>query len=414
MSDSFSILVVAPRFPSAVGKADSRTVYHMVDFMQDRGHRVHLCTFYEGDLDGDLEADLQEKCATLTAVELDPLRSKLKMARGLLSSMPFQIWYYRDREMEEAIERVIREERPDIHYAHLLRTAPYLLSHEGAPDVVGMQISYTLNYRRLIRHLDGPLERFFYSVEYRRIKDYEPRMARRFDRTLLISPADAEAIETDEDLENVFFNPHGIEVDYYGEELGLSREDDTVVLNADFEAPTNVDAAVHFYENILPHVRRSVPDVRLWLVGRKPPKRLRQLATADPDVRVTGFVEDLRPYLQKATVAIDPLRVGAGLQNKILVSMASGLPVVATSVANEGIRAPEGDAILVADDPGDFADHVIHLLQDADKRDEVARRGEAWVRERWTWSYHFERLEEMLSQLKREGPDAKIEQYYPF
>lgn len=414
MAEPFSLLVVAPRFPSPIGKADSRTVYHMVDYFQGRGHDVHLCSFHVGDMDRDRAADLASKCTSFTPVELSPRRSKLKMARGLLSSEPFQVWYYRYPEMRKAVDGTIREAEPDIYYSHLLRTAPYLLPHNEAPRVLGMQISYALNYRRLLRHLDGFAERLFYRMENRRIVAYESSIARRFERVLLISPADERAIDETGGLDNVFFNPHGIDVDYYGEDLGCQREPGKIVLNADFEAPTNVDAALYFYEQIFPLVRRQIPDAQLWLVGREPPDELRHVGASDDEVLVTGFVEDLRSYLHRATVAIDPLRVGAGLQNKILVSMAAELPVVATTIANEGIRAPVGKAILLADEPHEFAEHVITLLRDGEKREEIARNGKAWVDEHWTWKYHFERLEEMLNRLRRQGAEAEIEQYYPF
>ena len=111
-------------------------------------------------------------------------------------------------------------------------------------------------------------------------------------------------------------------------------------MNGDFGVPTNIDGALHFYKDIFPMVRAAIPDAKLWLVGRNPHPSIEKLAQ-DKSVIVTGRVADIRPYLQQADVGIAPMRVAAGLQNKILVSLASRLPLVSTQIANEGIGAPD-------------------------------------------------------------------------
>lgn len=143
---------------------------------------------------------------------------------------------------------------------------------------------------------------------------------------------------------NVFFNPH--EVEHYAEDTGVEKRPKTIVMNADFEAPTNVDAATFFYEKIFPTVREAVPGAELVLAGRNPARPVRKMAE-DPAVTVTGFVDEMRSYLQQASVSIDPLRIGAGMQNKVLVSMAAGTPVVATHMANEGLQIPPEEGVLL-------------------------------------------------------------------
>ena len=413
MHDPFSVLIVAPRLPMPLGKADSRTVYHMIKFLADRGHRVHLATFIAPGEPTGAVAPLEELCASVDVVPLQEWKSKLQLALGLFTPEPMQVWYYRYAAMHEAIRHIIERYRPDVLYGHLLRSAPYLLPYTRQRKALGLQIAYTLNYRRLVQHLTQPLMKAFYAVEYQKVKRYEPKIIPTFERVLLISPHDKAAVDPEGRFGNVFFNPHGIEADFYGEDLGLERVSGVIVMNADFEAPTNVDAALFFYQEIFPLVRAAVPEAKLWLVGRKPPPAIRQLAS-DPAVEVTGCVEDLREYLQRGTVAIDPLRIGAGLQNKVLVSMAAGLPVVATRIANEGIQVPEGTAILLADEPEAFARHVIRLLRNGEERQQIGERARAFVGQYWTWEYHFERFEEMLAQLVREGGSSPVEQYYPF
>ena len=157
----------------------------------------------------------------------------------------------------------------------------------------------------------------------------------------------------------------------------------------------NVDAVQYFYEDIFPSIKSRIPSVKLYIVGTDPKPAVKALAR-DPAVTVTGYVDDFRPYLDRAQVAVDPLRIGAGLQNKVLEGMAMGLPMVVTSKANEGIRAVDGRDVLVADCPSDFADHVVNLLRNPDRRRRLGQSARQLILDEWTWDKHFEHLEHVL------------------
>ena len=165
------------------------------------------------------------------------------------------------------------------------------------------------------------------------------------------------------------------------------------------ETPTNIDAVLYFYRDIYPLVKKRVPDVKLYLVGKNPPPVIRRIAENDPSVIVTGFVKDIRPFYARTKVGIAPLRIGAGLQNKLLVGMSMGQPMVCTSIANEGIAAESGTQVLVADVPVDFAAAVVELLTNEMKAAMLVRNARKYVEEKWTWEHHFGQLEEYLEKM---------------
>ncbi|HEU4765377.1 MAG TPA: glycosyltransferase, partial [Candidatus Eisenbacteria bacterium] len=142
---------------------------------------------------------------------------------------------------------------------------------------------------------------------------------------------------------------------------------------------------------------------RFTIVGRNPVHAVRALAS-QPGIEVTGAVPDVRPYLAAADVACVPLRVARGLQNKMLEAMAMGLPVVATTPAYEGLDAPEGAGIEVADDPAVFAERVVGLLRDDARRLEAGRRARAHVEARHKWADHGAALEALLEGLVASRP----------
>ena len=171
----------------------------------------------------------------------------------------------------------------------------------------------------------------------------------------------------------MFFSPHGVDCEYFAPMSNVKKDPSTIVFTGNMNYAPNVDAAQFFYERIFPLVRSEVPDVKWQIIGADPAPVIEAM-DADPAIAVTGRVPDLREYMNKATLAIAPLRIGAGLQNKVLEGMSMQLPMVITSVANEGIKAVDGKNILIADEPSAFAEQVVRLLRDAEAQNSWGMR----------------------------------------
>lgn len=409
------ILIVSPRFPYAQGKADSMTVFYLIKYLSEQGHQVLLATFHNNENFPEEERELiKERCLEVKTTPIKKWKIGLNLGLNIIGNKPFQNLYYWDEEMQSNIDELIEKHQPDVIYGHLIRVSEYIKNVKNIPTVLAMQIAQTLNYNRLIKHERKLARKLFYAEECRRVTQFEPKITHHFDRILLISPHDKKAIfpNANGKPDHIFFNPHGIDVSYFGEHLNLKREENTIVITGDFGVPTNIDAAHYFYNKIYPTIKKEVPDVKLWFVGRNPAPSIQSLRE-DSSVTVTGKVKDIRPYLQRATVGIAPLRAAAGLQNKILVSLASRLPMVVTKVANEGIGAPENQVLLVAKDNEDYAEKIIHLFKNNAERERLGANALKFMQQSWTWEFHFQKLERMLSQLI-ENQNKPVENYYPF
>ena len=147
----------------------------------------------------------------------------------------------------------------------------------------------------------------------------------------------------------------------------------------------NKDAVLYFLREIWSPIREEVPDVSFYAVGQDPPGELLEMARRDPRIRVTGYVDDVRPYISQAGVYVVPLRVGGGTRLKVLDAMAMGKALVSTSVGCEGIEISPGTDILVENDPGAFARAVIWLIRNRTKREEIGRRARELVVSRYSW-----------------------------
>ena len=317
---------------------------------------------------------------------------------GVVGQEPLQVHYYRDPAMTAAIDAVVARQKPDLLYAHTIRMGQYTESYRDAVRVLALQISMTLNYRRLAEQAQGPVSKALYGLEYRKLRAFEGPYAQKFDKVLLISPHDLKAIEHEPPVDKTFFSPHGVSFEHFTADPSVEKEPCSIIFSGNMGYAPNVDAARYFYEEIFPLVQQQIPQARWAVVGTDPAPEISKMAE-DPAVTVTGRVPDLRDYMNRAQVSVDPLRVGAGLQNKVLEGMSMGLPMVITSVANEGIQAVHGENILIADEPDVFAQHVVGLLEDAEKRSRLGRAARAFIVEQWSWEKHFSDLEVMFTEL---------------
>jgi sugar transferase (PEP-CTERM/EpsH1 system associated) len=399
------ITVVAARFPYPLDKGDRLTVYHILKHFS-KNHEMSLVSFLDPDQDTAWIENIQPYCQRIEIVPLQKWRAYMNCILGLPGSTPFQVNYFTDPAMQKTIDRVINEIQPDIIYAYHMRVGNYIEPYRDRARVLAIQNSLTLNYRRLAKYAPNFWRKIFYTIEYHKLLKSEAKLASKFDKVLLISKHDLRAMEPNPPLDNVFFNPHGVDYSYFSPDLNVEKEPNSILMTGTMSYAPNVDAAIYFYNEILPLVRQQIPDVRLKIVGTNPSSEIQYL-DKDSHVQVTGRVPDLRPYMNSAWLGIAPIRIAAGLQNKVLEGMSMGLPMVITSAANEGIQAINGKHALIADNPQDYAGQIIHLLKNQKVCAELGTAARDFIIQEWSWEKHFGDLEQVFYDLVENSPHRK-------
>jgi glycosyltransferase involved in cell wall biosynthesis len=284
----------------------------------------------------------------------------------------------------------------DAAYVHLFRMAPYVANHShlyrivDLTDVISREISRSLPYR-------GFIWRLIYRLERPRIQRYECLVARISDETWLISEADRRVLTAACPTANIRVVGNGVDFGRFYP-TGQPPEPDSLIFVGHLGVFHNVDAAVHLARDILPLVRRRMPDCQLRLVGAHPARQVQRLAD-DPAVTVTGFVPDLNSVLNQSAVFVAPLRFAAGVQNKVLEAMATARPVVTTSVVNAGLGAQAGEEVLVGEDLETIAHHIVTLLRNEELRTRIGQAGLCFVQQKYTWDHVVERMREIEQSL---------------
>lgn len=400
------IAVVYGRCPLPMRRADQMTVAHLLAFLKARGHAVDLYAINTG---GEPDAAdhewLQSMCREVHLYDHNTSGMVHGLAKIPFGGKPFQVGLFSNPRQTADILSAAEAGRYDIVYTYYFRSAEvtrgirYLDVARRPRTFLAMQLSQTLNTRRIAQNAPNLANRLFYSLESWLVARYESAIWTHFDRTVLIGQSDVEAINSVcEDLgrrplDNVVLCAHGVDTDRFRPREDIQPTPGKLVFSGVMRTPTNVQAVQWFVAKVWPLIRAAAPEATFDIVGREPSAEVLALGSV-LGVTVVGGVPDTSVPIAGAAVCINSMQAGGGMQNKLIEYLGSAKAVVATSVANEGIGATPDQHLLIADEPADFADKVIGLLRDDARRDALGRAARQYILEAWTWEAHFLKLEQ--------------------
>jgi glycosyltransferase involved in cell wall biosynthesis len=238
-----------------------------------------------------------------------------------------------------------------------------------------------------------------YAYEISRVKSYEQDLMKYFEEYWIISEEDKVQLEAGSHFEKLHIVRNGVDTDYFNRKQRTTDNGQrNSIIFVGYMGVESSDAIFYFYNQILPLIKKEIPDFKWYIIGADPPDRVKSLAN-DKNIIVTGYVEDLRDWYEKASVAIAPMRFVAGMQNKILEAMSMSLPVVTTPYGNEGINGQNGEEIFVEDEPDHFARRIVQILRDNNLRKEMGNKGRRFVEEKYSWNVVMDRVEEIEKQI---------------
>ena len=312
-------------------------------------------------------------------------------AKALCSKLPFQVNLYECPDLARALDEDIRSGAVDLLFVHLVRMAEYARHYDGVPRVLDMADSIYRHYTRM-RQIWWSPQWAGARMDRDRMRQYETDVTKWFDKVLIHTDEDLDWVRNESGASNLVQSPMGVDTDEFAFYSG-PYDSNRIVYCGKLDYLPNADAATHFAEEIFPLVKREVPAAEFLVVGFNPPRSVRALERL-PGVRVRANVPDVRPEVTHAAVSVAPIRFGAGIQNKILQSLAMGVPVVATSL----VAGPFGkdSPVLEAQNQKDFASHVVRLLLDSEYRSRLAQTGRELVEARFQWEQVMEPIDRIL------------------
>lgn len=389
------ILILSPRLPYPVIGGDKLRIYNICKFLCNAGYRLTLLSFVEKREEVKLALTLPEKdiFEKVKVLILPKMRSFLNCTFGLISKKALSTWYYKSSIMKKLVKRELSSGSYKAVIVHLIRMAPYVTEYKNSNTlkILEMTDAISLNYSRCRWYGNKRSFKYFsYTLEVPRLKRFEVDCIHRFNRVVVVSSIDKDYLlkQLDRDRARIegriYIIPNGVDAD---DSLYVAKnyDPDLIVFIGNMRSYQNDDAVLYFINDIFPLIKKKIPKARLKVVGAKPSRKLRKLHGMN-GIEITGKVKEVASYVKDACVSVAPIRIGAGIQNKILESMALGIPVVSSSMGLEGIKANPNEHLLVANSPKDFCDAVLKIMEDKELRTKLAIAGRTLVEQNYQWN----------------------------
>ncbi len=385
------IFVLLPRIPYPLEKGDKLRAYNQVKQLAKR-HEVVLCA-----LNDDPKVDeqrafqaLQPYCSSINFIKLGKLQILMGLLRAFLKGLPLQCGYFHNPKAARQVDELIERHKPDMLFGQLLRVAEYL-RHKDLPKTLDYQDAFSAGMKR--RHDIGSwLMKPIYGMEYRRLSRYEKAIFDDFDVKTIISKPDRDLIPHPK-RDEILIIPNGVDHDFFKPMEREKRYD--IVFTGNMSYAPNVNAVDYLANDILPKVWQRIPEAKMYIAGASPDPRVKKVGS--DRIIVSGWLDDIRDAYAQSRVFIAPMRIGTGLQNKLLEAMSMGLPAITTPLANGSLGAQPGKEILVGSNADELAQHIITLLTDPTKASQIAQAGFDFTNRVYDWGKSTEIMENAMT-----------------
>jgi sugar transferase (PEP-CTERM/EpsH1 system associated) len=399
------ILFLTPQLPYPPHQGTTIRNYNIIANLAPR-HEIHLLSFVHSQDEIDAATPLHQLCRSIEGIPT-PRRSPLKRFLSLfLSPLPDMALRLPSAEFQAKLAATLRHMPFDVVQIEGIEMARYWMEWRtpGIQRPIAIfddhNAEYVLQQRAFetdVRHPRRWVAALYSLVQWRKLRRYEALTCRLANRVVAVSETDKAALQQLVPDLKVTVVPNAVDVEHYtSADLRPSPlPPHSLIFTGKMDFRPNVDAVLWFCQEVLPLVRKRMPDVRFYIVGQSPHRRVLRLAE-DPAVTVTGYVDDVRSYIAGARVYVVPLRIGGGTRLKVLEAMSMSKPIVSTSLGCEGFEGlVPGQHLSVADTPEEFAQRVAELLDDAPQREKLGQAAQRFVMERYDWHLIVPRLEQV-------------------
>jgi polysaccharide biosynthesis protein PslH len=375
------ILQICPRIPFPLDDGGKIGIYNITKYLHQRNHDITLVAVTGIATEQD-RAGMSEIC------DFHPLglSSSLSIAHipSLVSDTPINIAKFQDARISESIVELASKESFDLvhlDHLHMMYYGIALKAKLNLPLVLREHNIESKILKRLAENQSNPIYKWILTREWQKLERYEISASSLCESCLTITPIDDALLKELNPHVNSIAIPAGVDDSFVPSPI--AEEPATLLYNAPLNWQPNVESLLWFLDRVFPLILLKNPDMVLWIIGKNPPAKI--LKYAGDRVKILGYVDDIYTYMARSTVIISPILVGSGIRIKILNSFAMAKAVVSTSVGCEGIMAQHDLHLQIADTPTDFADAVISLVEDPDRRRKLGQNARNLIKAHYQW-----------------------------
>ncbi len=390
------VLFLTYRFPYPLSGGDRLKSYHLLRHLSEIS-QVDLISLDEwGTATHENLRHIKQFASTVTVVPFNKTSAAKRAALSLFTKTPVEFAWYNSPQMQEVVDIALQNKRYDLVVCFFMRTASYMTHKSYAPKILIAEDSRLLADERASEKFSFSAEYFVRKNDAAKLRAYEPVMMRNFDLTTFVAEPDQQrALAEDPSLKTAILS-NGVDTNTYSFYEG--QKEDAILFAGHLGIYHNKLMAQRILKNIYPKIRERSPQTKLYIVGQDPDESLAKLIRETQGAELHQNVPDMKPYYEKSSLFIHPQEIGAGIQNKLLESMAMGTPVITTAIGASGIAGViNRKHVLVSETDEEFVEAAISLLADTEECRHIAQNARKLIEDHYTWDAIFEAFDSLVS-----------------
>ncbi|MCS7150949.1 MAG: glycosyltransferase family 4 protein [Endomicrobia bacterium] len=385
------ILLISTFFPYPPDEGIKMPVFNLIKEFNLLGHKIILLSFIKEEEKKYIDI-LKNFCEKIIVVEHNISKNIVKrILLTLFGSQPYNVYQFYSKKLLRKLKDVLSLEKIDVIFFDFFTTVRYkekLKTH--LPTILHYHDAVSMLFYRNFVLEKNLFAKFYWFIQYKKLLKFENKLQFLFDKITVVAQKDKEWLveKSNVDPAKVEVIPNGVDVEYFYYKFNTNfvEEPYSLLFRGIMSFKPNIDACLYFLESIYPLLKEELPQVKFFIVGPNPPKKILKYVKNDTSIIITGYVEDIREYIVKCKINISPMISGSGIKNKILESLAMGTPSVVSSIAAEGIpELKDSENILIADTPQEFVEKIKLLFEDEKLYLKLATDGRKLIEEKYTW-----------------------------
>ncbi len=388
------VLFVCHRVPFPPKRGGKIRPFNIIRHLHEQGHEVTVASLARSPAEAEEAEGLARHCSRRLVEVVDDRLAWPRMVAWLPTTRPSSFGYFHSPRLKQRIDAELAQGAPDLIFVHCSSVAPYVADARARVKIIDFGDMDSQKWREYSQHRAFPLSAGYW-LEAVKLERTERLLAGRFDLATCTTRAEMESLQALGASGPTAWFPNGVDAGFF-KPADADYEADLVTFIGRMDYFPNQQAVLRFCAEVLPELQRRRPGTRFEIVGADPSPEIRALGQL-PGVTVTGSVPDVRPYVTRAALTIAPLEIARGTQNKILESMAMGVPVVCSRQAAGGVDAVPGEHLLVHDTPAELVEAIVRILGSRELRRQLADAGRARVLSNHSWPSSMQRLDALIA-----------------
>ena len=387
------LVIITSRFPYPLEKGDKLRAYHQLKELSLHFDIVLISTsdikVHKKDID-----EIRKYCKTIYILYLNKISILFNLTFQLFTQKPFQIGYFYSSRNNARIKNILKEEKPDHIYCQLIRVAEYVKDYHECPKTIDYMDALSKGMERRVDKA-SIYTKWLFNIEAKRLSNYERKIFDYFENQIMISEQDKDFI-LHPDRNKILCIPNGVD-DSFFESIKVKKNEEIVFIGNLSYAP-NIEAIHYLVDHINPYFLSKNEKFKILISGATPSNSIKKIVKENPNIELTGWVEDIRNSYSRGKIFVAPMMIGTGMQNKLIEAMAMGIPCVTTSLANNAIKGKHKESIMVANTKEEFITAIDELLNNKELYNKIVSKARELIHHKYKWKGTTARLIHLIQK----------------